>query len=143
MAELGIQWLIYNLKTMRWILIMLLPFFFANCNQAQTSAKSKQVKPITSPKSILIDVRKVGEYQQGSAGDAINIPVNDLENRLDELPKDKSVEITVFCLSGGRSAHAKVILEDYGYTNVQNGGTVNQMRAKLKKTDSEKAKSKT
>jgi len=128
---------------MRWIIILLMPFLFVNCSDAQSSTSKNEQKSVTEVKSLLIDVRSIGEYHQGTAGDAINIPVNELQNRIDELPKDKNTKITVFCLSGGRSSQAKSILENHGYFNVENGGTVGQMRAMLKKSDSEKAKSKT
>lgn len=126
---------------MRWIILITLSFFFVQCSDAQ-SAKQKTEQEKSLSESLLIDVRTPGEYSQGTAGDAINIPVDDLERRLGELPKDKDTEIVVFCLSGGRSSHAKFILEENGYNNVQNGGTYSQMRAKLnKEQESSKTKS--
>ena len=135
------QLLIYNHRIMRWIILITISFFFVQCSGAQPSKEnSEQEKPLSE--SILIDVRTPGEYSQGTAGDAINIPVDDLEKRLGELPKDKDAKIVVFCLSGGRSSHAKFILEENGYNNVHNGGTYSQMRAKLnKEQESSKTKS--
>ena len=126
---------------MRWIFLITLSFFFVQCSDAQTS-KDKAQSEESYGESILIDVRTPGEYSQGTAGDAVNIPVDDLARRLGELPKDKSAKIVVFCLSGGRSSHAKYILEENGYSNVENGGTYTQMRAKLRQeTDRTKTKS--
>ena len=139
----GTQLLIFNLKIMRWFITLLFPLFLSNCSDAQVSSDNNPKSNEAPVQTLIIDVRSVGEYQQGTAGEAINIPVNDLEKRLNELPQNKNVKITVFCLSGGRSSHAKNILEKHGYTNVENGGTVGQMRAKLKKAESEKSKSKT
>ncbi len=119
---------------MRWIILITISFLFVQCSDAQTAKQNPQTDELYA-ESVLIDVRTPGEYNQGSAGDAINIPVDDLARRLGELPKDKSAKIVVFCLSGGRSSHAKFILEENGYTNVENGGTFRQMRAKLSKEE--------
>lgn len=88
--------------------------------------------------SFLIDVRTSGEYIQGSPEGAVNIPVDDLTNRLQDLPSDKDTKIVVFCLSGGRSSHAKVILEDHGYVNVINGGTYRMVQNKLAQESAQK-----
>ena len=62
---------------------------------------------------ILLDVRTASEYGAGHIPGAINIPVSDLENRIDEL--DMSKEIIVYCKSGGRSRTASETLAQYGF----------------------------
>ena len=61
---------------------------------------------------------------------AVNIPLDQIEAKLDKFKGKKS--IIVFCLSGGRSSQAHVILERNGFDNVLNGGTWNHV-ASLKK----------
>lgn len=102
---------------------------FVQCSNSQTSSLTNE----DYEGAFLVDVRSQGEYQNGSAGDAKNIPVDDIQKRLGEFPEDKNAKIVVFCLSGGRSSHAKHILEQNGYTNVENGGTFRQVRAKITK----------
>lgn len=61
----------------------------------------------------LLDTRTPTEYQTGKADGFINIPVDDLRERLDEIPKDKPVY--VMCQSGLRSYIACRILSQNGY----------------------------
>ncbi len=65
---------------------------------------------------IILDVRTDAEYQtSGHIKDAILIPVQELETRLDELEKFKNHKILVYCASGNRSISASRILYKYGF----------------------------
>lgn len=86
----------------------------------------------------LIDVRTPQEFAQGSPEGAANIPVDVIDQNENLLPTDKSEKIVVFCLSGGRSSHAKLILEEMGYTNVINGGTFKKVAEVIKKEKEQK-----
>jgi NADPH-dependent 2,4-dienoyl-CoA reductase/sulfur reductase-like enzyme/rhodanese-related sulfurtransferase len=66
----------------------------------------------------LLDVRTPGEFRQGSIPGAINIPVDNLRERLAEVPQDK--EIYLFCQIGLRGYIATRILLQHGYTKVKN-----------------------
>ena len=61
----------------------------------------------------LLDTRTPGEYRRGHIEGFMNIPVDDLRDRLDEIEKDKPVY--VICQSGLRSYIACRILEGSGY----------------------------
>jgi len=63
-----------------------------------------------------LDVRTLDEFNEGHLEDAVHIPVDELEDRLDELPQDKP--IIVYCKSGIRSSTAANILVDNGFTMV-------------------------
>ena len=67
---------------------------------------------------IFLDVRSLEEYKQVHIKGAILIPVSELEDRLDEIPKDK--HIIVYCDGAGcsRSGKAAVILVDNGFEEV-------------------------
>ncbi|HRC33715.1 MAG TPA: rhodanese-like domain-containing protein [Bacteroidia bacterium] len=69
----------------------------------------------------LVDVRSESEFAQGSVKGAVNIPLDKLTNQLAKF-KNKE-QVVVFCRSGMRSEQAKSILNQYGITNVTNGGT--------------------
>ena len=71
--------------------------------------------------AILIDVRSEGEYADGGIEGSINIPIQELAGRLDQLG-DKGGTIVVYCQSGGRSAMAKRLLESNGFTDVHDLG---------------------
>ncbi len=67
---------------------------------------------------MLLDVRTAEEFSFGSLPGAVNIPLDDLRERMQELPKDK--EIIVFCAVGLRGYLAQRILRGHGYMAVRN-----------------------
>ena len=76
---------------------------------------------------IILDVRTPGELQ-GSLGKiegVINIPIQQLEERIHELDKYKDKEIAVICRSGSRSKTGTAILSSNGF-NAKNilGGMI-------------------
>ena len=68
------------------------------------------------PELVILDVRTVSEFNDGHIEGAINIPVEEIANRLSEL--DKNDELLVYCRTGNRSATAVGILEDAGFTKI-------------------------
>ena len=80
--------------------------------------------------AIILDVRSKGEFKGGHIKGAINIPVNELSGNLSKL-KDKNKPIITCCASGMRSASAKTILKNAGYTEVYNGGGWMSLNNKL------------
>lgn len=79
--------------------------------------------------SLVVDVRTPEEFHAGAYPDAINIPLDELMQRYEELGNNVSREIVVYCASGARSAYAQRLLMQIGYTNVKNGGGLNSMMA--------------
>lgn len=67
---------------------------------------------------LLIDVRSADEYEAGKMDGSINIPVDEIRNRLNEIPKDK--HIYIYCEAGLRGYLAQRILKQNGYNNVSN-----------------------
>ena len=68
----------------------------------------------------LIDVRTPTEFNAGSVPSAINIPLNEVVNRLDELKELQP--ILVFCAAGIRSQKAIDFLIANGVNQGENGG---------------------
>jgi peroxiredoxin family protein/TusA-related sulfurtransferase/rhodanese-related sulfurtransferase len=77
-----------------------------------------EVGSINPDKGILIDVRAPEEFKLGTIKGAVNIPVDVIRERLDEIPKDK--ELYIFCQVGLRGYLACRILMQKGYSNVRN-----------------------
>ncbi|HET9849140.1 MAG TPA: rhodanese-like domain-containing protein, partial [Candidatus Dormibacteraeota bacterium] len=75
------------------------------------------------PRPFLLDVREPWEYVQGHVAEATLIPLGELEQRVDEVPRDQPV--LVICHSGQRSLAAAGYLLARGYRDVTNvdGGT--------------------
>lgn len=71
---------------------------------------------------LLVDVRTPEEFASGHIPGAINISVQSLPDRLDEIPEDQT--LVVYCRSGNRSATATVILVDAGYSPVHDLGGI-------------------
>ena len=68
----------------------------------------------------LVDVRTADEFRDGYISGAINISVQELNGKLNKIPKDKPV--IVYCRSGSRSAHAAQSLLAAGYSEVYDLG---------------------
>lgn len=66
---------------------------------------------------VFLDVRSLGEYQQGHIAGSIHIPIQELQQRLSELPKNK--RIYVHCEAGVRSAKAAALLIKSGISNIE------------------------
>lgn len=69
-----------------------------------------------------IDVRTAEEYTAGHVGQAVNIPYEEIAQRISEVTTDKDAEIYVYCRSGRRSGIAKAALDEAGFTRVVNAG---------------------
>jgi len=98
-------------------------------SQEEEKSTSKS-KDVTS--TLIVDVRSPEEFRMGAVPDAINIPLDELMYRAEELGNNASREIIVYCASGARSAYAQQMLMQYGYTDVKNGGGVSQMMARAR-----------
>lgn len=79
---------------------------------------------------VLLDVRTEAEYGQDHAKDARNIPLQELDRRVDELGP-RETPILVYCQSGGRSAMAAHVLKRAGFTQVVNAGGLGSVRKLL------------
>ena len=71
-------------------------------------------------KVTFIDVRTPLEFNSGNVKGSINIPMNEVPQRLDEI-RDLEPMI-VFCKSGVRSQKVLEFLKDNGIVEVENGG---------------------
>jgi rhodanese-related sulfurtransferase/DNA-directed RNA polymerase subunit RPC12/RpoP len=78
------------------------------------------------PDVVLLDVRTKSEFEgkakpdYGTLKNAINIPIQELKNRLQELESFKNKEIIVYCSRSHRSPQASYLLTQQGFSNVTN-----------------------
>ncbi|MDE3145415.1 MAG: rhodanese-like domain-containing protein [Bacteroidota bacterium] len=82
---------------------------------------------LSNPQTSILDVRTAMEFEMEHINGAKNIPVNEIQFRLDEI-KNLSQPIVVYCLSGGRSAMAASILKQAGINEVYNGGGISNIK---------------
>lgn len=78
----------------------------------------RELRDIEMENNFLLDVRTPDEFALGTLPDAVNIPLDELRDRLIELPKDKM--IYTFCAVGLRGYLAYRILVQNGFENVRN-----------------------
>ncbi|MGN6248586.1 MAG: rhodanese-like domain-containing protein [Ginsengibacter sp.] len=69
----------------------------------------------------IIDVRTPGEFMGGNVAGSINIPLNEIPQRVNEI-KSMPQPIVLCCASGARSGQATGFLKNYGI-NCINGGS--------------------
>lgn len=82
---------------------------------------------------ILLDVRRLDEFEEGHIPGAINIPNESIgTEEIAELP-DKNQTIYVYCRSGNRSKQASQKLVELGYTNVIEFGGIIDYSGKIEK----------
>ncbi len=72
-----------------------------------------------NPETMVVDVRTSSEFQSGHIPGASLIPVDEIGNRLNEIPRDGK-QLLVTCQGGTRSAAACEYLSERGYTNLIN-----------------------
>lgn len=70
--------------------------------------------------TIIVDVRTPEEFMGGNVVNSINIPLQELPHRFNELNKEDN--IVLCCASGGRSGIATQLLQGQGFSSVYNGG---------------------
>lgn len=87
--------------------------FFNNLTIATISPDRLKEKIQTGEDFFLLDVRMPGENAVQAIQGSYLIPLQELEHRMHELPKDK--EIVAYCRVGARSAYAGAILSRQGY----------------------------
>ena len=69
---------------------------------------------------IILDVREPKDFNNGHLLNDINIPIEDIDKRMDELRNYKSKDIIVYCNTGRKSAEVAEKLVEHGFTDVTN-----------------------
>ena len=85
---------------------------------------------INAGKGTVVDVRSRGEFMGGNVAESVNIPLDEVNQRVDEI-KTLEMPLILVCASGGRSGMAEQFLSSQGL-ECYNGGSwlnVNFMHA--------------
>jgi NADPH-dependent 2,4-dienoyl-CoA reductase/sulfur reductase-like enzyme/rhodanese-related sulfurtransferase len=80
--------------------------------------KVDEVRKLIENHAYILDVREKNEFECGHLINAHNIPLSELRERMNEIPKDQPVY--VHCRSGQRSYNAVMALQNSGFSNVFN-----------------------
>jgi rhodanese-related sulfurtransferase len=90
---------------------------------------SEKVGELLERGALIVDVRTPQEYKSGHITESINIPLNTIPNKVNEL-KRKNKPIITCCRSGARSGMAADQLRKAGI-EVENGGPWNSVQAMM------------
>lgn len=89
-----------------------------NNNALQLDARDVYKKIQAKEDFVLLDVRTPMEYSNGKIAGSINLPVDQVQTKVQEIILDKEKTVYVYCLSGSRSIVAVEIMKQLGYKNV-------------------------
>jgi len=94
-----------------------------------------ELEVIYSNKPLIIDVRKKSEFDSEHVLNAINIPLNELNTRFSEIPKNSS--FILHCAGGYRSMIAASILKSRGFDDFKDveGGMTEILKTSIPKTE--------
>lgn len=95
--------------------------FGFNAPQIPEITPEKVMAAITAKENfVLLDVRTPGEYTRAKIAGSINVPVDEVADKVQTVIPDKNAIVYVYCLSGSRSIPAVQIMQQLGYTHVYN-----------------------
>lgn len=91
---------------------------------------SAAVHLINREKAVVIDVSEPGEFDASHVNGAKNVPLGDLDKRLPEVVKNKSLPLVLVCASGARASRAAAQAKKLGFEQAQAlSGGLNAWRA--------------
>ena len=77
------------------------------------------VQLINREKAVVVDVSETEEFAAGHIGGARNVPLNQLEARLPETVRNKTLPVLLVCPTGARATRALAIAKKLGYEKAQ------------------------
>src|SRR5512133_465857 len=115
---------------MRIHLAILVTFLLAVCGCGEGRSDGRMARTTADEKpAVYVDVRTPEEFAAGHVRGAVNIPHTEMEDRWQELQAYKDKPIVVYCRTGRRSALAEGVLEEKGFTKVENGGRLSDLES--------------
>jgi len=114
---------------MKKIVLTIMTLLLTGCSSISKTSEityNNALKLINDNNATIIDVRTESEYNENHIENAILLTLDTInENTAKDNIKSKDSYVIVYCKSGGRSKQAQQILNDLGYTNVYNLGSIN------------------
>jgi phage shock protein E len=131
-----------RVKSFAFVLVLVLGV--AGCSRSEPPPAEQKVaasEPTKDPQAaraliargaVVLDVRSADEYAGGHLPNAVNLPVQEIGQRMAEVDRlvagDKTRPVVVYCGKGGRAGKAKQALEAAGYSSVTNGGGLGDLQ---------------
>lgn len=111
------------------IIIAAIIIFFVLKKLGQVNPQ--KARELKAAGAIVIDVRTVEEFAGGHVVGAINVPLDQLGEKIESVVPDHQQPILIYCLSGTRSALARRILLSKKYSDIYNLGSIYRARSIL------------
>jgi rhodanese-related sulfurtransferase len=86
---------------------------------ARGLSTANAVQLINREKAVVVDVSETEEFAQGHIGGARNVPLNQLEQRLPEVARNKALPVLLVCPNGMRANRALATAKKLGYDKAQ------------------------
>ena len=114
-------------------LILYLLSAFWSCSQSDTIESLSALNLVSNDDYYFLDVRTIKEHKMKSIPNTDCIPVQEIEERMDELNDYRDKNIIVYCRSGNRSGIATKILNENGFNALNMIGGMNGWKGKVEK----------
>ncbi|MBV8325985.1 rhodanese-like domain-containing protein [Chryseobacterium sp.] len=121
------------MKSKFWGIVLASSFMLTACgtNHAVLAPKGNIKEVVNSSDVILVDVRIPEQYAAGTAKNAINIPLAEIQNHIETL---KGKKVVVFCNKGIQADQAMEILSKNG-VDAYDGTSWKNVKAIQNETD--------
>jgi len=84
-----------------------------------TLSAAHAVQLINREKAVVVDVRDEGEFAQGHIVGAKHVPLAQLEEKLPQVARNKSLPLVLVCAQGQRAQRGVAVAQKLGYANTQ------------------------
>lgn len=108
------------------ILALALGVSAASCGSSSTVDTTVAAAAVASVRPTVIDVRTAAEFATGHVDGAVNIDLSNGDLAAALAGMDKSAAYVLYCRSGNRSGQALALMEQAGFANVKNLGSLEQ-----------------
>jgi len=116
------------------IVIAVLVVLFVFKKSGEVSAA--KVSELMGAGAVVVDVRTVGEYQNGHIDGVVNIPMDRFAEDIATVAPDKDTPLLLHCGSGTRSGMVRRTARRMGYTSVHNLGSYSRAQRLVAGTES-------
>jgi len=108
------------------LLLILIGLAIWGCNQSAEIASKEAIRLLNNENYYFLDVRTEMEHNNKAIPNTPCIPVQEINERLNELEDYRDKKIIVYCRSGNRSGTATKILNENGFDAVNLIGGMNE-----------------
>lgn len=114
-------------KTILTALAIVAVFIYLRWRRMMRRSHPKALASALANGALVLDVRSKEEFDQGHYPGARNIPLENLSGEVTSLQARPDQPVIIYCQSGMRAAMARRLLQEAGYTQVLNAGSLGNL----------------